>query len=164
MNTVLQDDLPRVKTEIEAMKNLSHQHVCRLYHVIETPSKIYMVLEVCVWYNLLETLIYHDTNMCRSNIVPLLGMFLIHAVAVKYIFSIYCICVFFVCLFSPSPSVLSRRRAVRLHRRERPSDGGGDPCVLPSDRIGTGLRPQSGIRPPWPQACTLANPCVCFKL
>lgn len=44
----LQDDLPRVKTEIEAMKNLSHQHVCRLYHVIETPSKIYMVLEVCV--------------------------------------------------------------------------------------------------------------------
>lgn len=44
----MQDDLPRVKTEIEAMKNLSHQHVCRLYHVIETPSKIYMVLEVCV--------------------------------------------------------------------------------------------------------------------
>jgi len=29
------------------MKNLSHQHVCRLYHVIETSSKIYMVLEVC---------------------------------------------------------------------------------------------------------------------
>lgn len=42
-----QDDLPRVKTEIEAMKNLSHQHVCRLYHVIETLSRIYMVLEVC---------------------------------------------------------------------------------------------------------------------
>ncbi|XP_060772654.1 maternal embryonic leucine zipper kinase [Neoarius graeffei] len=44
---VLGDDLPRVKTEIEAMKNLSHQHVCRLYHVIETPNKIYMVLEYC---------------------------------------------------------------------------------------------------------------------
>uniref|UniRef100_A0A673LL06 Maternal embryonic leucine zipper kinase n=1 Tax=Sinocyclocheilus rhinocerous TaxID=307959 RepID=A0A673LL06_9TELE len=36
-----------VKIEIEAMKNLSHQHVCRLYHVIETSSKIYMVLEYC---------------------------------------------------------------------------------------------------------------------
>ncbi|KAI5087707.1 maternal embryonic leucine zipper kinase, partial [Silurus meridionalis] len=41
---VLGDDLPRVKTEIEAMKNLSHQHVCRLYHVVETPSKIYTVI------------------------------------------------------------------------------------------------------------------------
>lgn len=41
-----QDDLPRVKTEIEAMKNLSHQHVCRLYHVIETSTQIFMVLEV----------------------------------------------------------------------------------------------------------------------
>lgn len=29
------------------MKNLSHQQVCRLYHIIETSTKIYMVLEVC---------------------------------------------------------------------------------------------------------------------
>ncbi|XP_061101756.1 maternal embryonic leucine zipper kinase [Conger conger] len=43
----LGDDLPRVKIEIEAMKNLSHQHVCRLYHVIETSTKIFMVLEYC---------------------------------------------------------------------------------------------------------------------
>lgn len=41
-----QDDLPRVKVEIEALKNLSHQHVCRLYHVIETSTQIFMVLEV----------------------------------------------------------------------------------------------------------------------
>lgn len=41
-----QDDLPRVKVEIEAMKNLSHQHVCRLYQVIETSTQIFMVLEV----------------------------------------------------------------------------------------------------------------------
>ncbi|XP_065596718.1 maternal embryonic leucine zipper kinase-like [Cyrtonyx montezumae] len=40
-------DLPRVKTEIDAMKNLSHQHVCRLYHVIETSEKIFMILEYC---------------------------------------------------------------------------------------------------------------------
>lgn len=38
--------MPRVKTEIDAMKNLSHQHICRLYHVIETSKKIFMVLEV----------------------------------------------------------------------------------------------------------------------
>ncbi|NXD74534.1 MELK kinase, partial [Eolophus roseicapillus] len=42
----LGDDLPRVKTEIDAMKNLSHQHICQLYHVIETSKKIFMVLEV----------------------------------------------------------------------------------------------------------------------
>lgn len=41
-----QDDLPRVKVEIDAMKNLSHQHVCRLYQVIETSTQIFMVLEV----------------------------------------------------------------------------------------------------------------------
>lgn len=41
-----QDDLPRVKVEIEAMKNLSHQHICRLYHVIETSTQIFMVMEV----------------------------------------------------------------------------------------------------------------------
>lgn len=41
-----QDDLPRVKVEIEAMKNLSHQHVCRLYQVIETSTQIFMIIEV----------------------------------------------------------------------------------------------------------------------
>lgn len=28
------------------MKNLSHQHICRLYHVIETSTQIFMVMEV----------------------------------------------------------------------------------------------------------------------
>ncbi|XP_068783837.1 maternal embryonic leucine zipper kinase isoform X4 [Struthio camelus] len=41
----LGDDLPRVKIEIDAMKSLSHQHICQLYHVIETSKKIFMVLE-----------------------------------------------------------------------------------------------------------------------
>lgn len=44
--STLQDDLPRVKTEIKAMKELVHQHICTLYEVIETPHKIFMVLEV----------------------------------------------------------------------------------------------------------------------
>uniref|UniRef100_A0A667YRU7 Maternal embryonic leucine zipper kinase n=1 Tax=Myripristis murdjan TaxID=586833 RepID=A0A667YRU7_9TELE len=54
------DDLPRVKVEIEAMKNLSHQHVCRLYHVIETAAKIYMVLEYCPGGELFDYIIAKD--------------------------------------------------------------------------------------------------------
>uniref|UniRef100_A0A671K9N0 Maternal embryonic leucine zipper kinase n=1 Tax=Sinocyclocheilus anshuiensis TaxID=1608454 RepID=A0A671K9N0_9TELE len=56
----LGDDLPRVKIEIEAMKNLSHQNVCRLYHVIETSSKIYMVLEYCPGGELFDYIIAKD--------------------------------------------------------------------------------------------------------
>ncbi|EPQ18744.1 Maternal embryonic leucine zipper kinase [Myotis brandtii] len=41
----LGSDLPRVKTEIDALKNLRHQHICQLYHVLETTNKIFMVLE-----------------------------------------------------------------------------------------------------------------------
>ena len=40
------DDLPRVKVEINAMKELRHQHICQLMQVIETDEKIFMILEV----------------------------------------------------------------------------------------------------------------------
>ncbi|NXW55797.1 MELK kinase, partial [Eurystomus gularis] len=43
----LRDDLPRVKTEIDALKSLHHQHICKLYHVMETRTKIFLVLEYC---------------------------------------------------------------------------------------------------------------------
>lgn len=43
----LQEDLPRIYLEIEAMKQLNHQHVCQLYQVLETDTKIFMVLEYC---------------------------------------------------------------------------------------------------------------------
>ena len=43
----VQSDLPRVQREIDAMKNLTHQHVCQLYHVIQTEEYIFMVMEVC---------------------------------------------------------------------------------------------------------------------
>jgi len=43
----LGDDLPRVYLEIEAMKDLSHQNIAKLYQVIETTSTIFMVLEYC---------------------------------------------------------------------------------------------------------------------
>nr|XP_012134964.1 PREDICTED: maternal embryonic leucine zipper kinase-like isoform X1 [Megachile rotundata] len=45
--TALGDDLPRVKLEVEALKTLLHQHICRLYQVIETDSHYFMVIEYC---------------------------------------------------------------------------------------------------------------------
>jgi len=44
----LGEDLPRVRTEIAALKQLSHQHVCKLYQIYETDHKFYMVLEVVI--------------------------------------------------------------------------------------------------------------------
>ncbi|MFH4975438.1 hypothetical protein AB6A40_002147 [Gnathostoma spinigerum] len=41
------DDLPRVKTELEALTALSHQNICRLYQYIETEAKFYIVMELC---------------------------------------------------------------------------------------------------------------------
>ncbi|XP_076656187.1 maternal embryonic leucine zipper kinase [Halictus rubicundus] len=45
--TRLGDDLPRVKLEVKALKTLLHQHICRLYQVIETESHYFMVMEYC---------------------------------------------------------------------------------------------------------------------
>uniref|UniRef100_A0A8C9W7I4 Maternal embryonic leucine zipper kinase n=1 Tax=Scleropages formosus TaxID=113540 RepID=A0A8C9W7I4_SCLFO len=56
----LGEDLHRVKIEIEAMKHLSHQHVCQLYHIIETPTKIFMVLEYCPGGELFDYIIAKD--------------------------------------------------------------------------------------------------------
>uniref|UniRef100_A0A7N6BNL4 Maternal embryonic leucine zipper kinase n=1 Tax=Anabas testudineus TaxID=64144 RepID=A0A7N6BNL4_ANATE len=56
----LGDDLPRVKVEIEAMKNLSHQHVCRLYQVIETSTQIFMSLNCFLCGELFDYIIAKD--------------------------------------------------------------------------------------------------------
>ncbi|XP_004392349.1 PREDICTED: maternal embryonic leucine zipper kinase isoform X3 [Odobenus rosmarus divergens] len=56
----LGSDLPRVKTEIEALKNLRHQHICQLYHVLETANKIFMVLEYCPGGELFDYIISQD--------------------------------------------------------------------------------------------------------
>lgn len=42
----LADEIPRVRMEIEAMKVLMHQNICKLYQVIETKDKFFMILEV----------------------------------------------------------------------------------------------------------------------
>lgn len=62
--------MPRVKTEIDAMKNLSHQHICRLYHVIETSKKIFMVLEVRNGVSAMLEVTVHDLSALavRDNI------------------------------------------------------------------------------------------------
>jgi serine/threonine protein kinase len=52
---VKQSDLPRVKTEIDALKSLRHQHICQLYHVLETKNKIFMVLEVSAGFQTTES-------------------------------------------------------------------------------------------------------------
>ncbi|XP_072319811.1 maternal embryonic leucine zipper kinase isoform X2 [Eucyclogobius newberryi] len=56
----LGDDLPRVKLEIDAMRNLSHQHICRLYQVIETSTQIFMVIEYCPGGELFDYIIAKD--------------------------------------------------------------------------------------------------------
>lgn len=33
--------------EVEALKTLAHQHVCKLYQVIETESHYFMIIEYC---------------------------------------------------------------------------------------------------------------------
>ncbi|VDO43966.1 unnamed protein product [Haemonchus placei] len=41
------DDLPRVTTELDALKTLSHQNICRLYQFIDTEDKFFIVMEYC---------------------------------------------------------------------------------------------------------------------
>ena len=41
-----QSDTARILIEIQAMKNLRHQHICQLYEVIETDEYYFLVLEV----------------------------------------------------------------------------------------------------------------------
>ncbi|XP_069123059.1 maternal embryonic leucine zipper kinase-like isoform X1 [Argopecten irradians] len=56
----LGEDLPRVKTEIEAMKVLCHQHICKLFQVIETDTKFFMVLEYCPEGELFDYIVSKD--------------------------------------------------------------------------------------------------------
>ena len=35
-----------MKTEIDAMKQLTQNHICKMYQVIETDTKFFMILEV----------------------------------------------------------------------------------------------------------------------
>ncbi|PAV79252.1 hypothetical protein WR25_04974 isoform C [Diploscapter pachys] len=41
------NDLPRVKTEMDALRTLSHQNICQLYQYIETTEKFFIIMEYC---------------------------------------------------------------------------------------------------------------------
>ncbi|XP_054999290.1 maternal embryonic leucine zipper kinase isoform X2 [Sorex araneus] len=60
MKLLAQSDLPRIKTEIDALKNLRHQHICQLYQVLETASTIFLVLEYCPGGELFDHIISQD--------------------------------------------------------------------------------------------------------
>lgn len=47
MLSIKKEDLPRVKTELDALMLLSHQNICRMYQCIDTPLKFFIVMEVC---------------------------------------------------------------------------------------------------------------------
>lgn len=53
-------DLPRVKTEIEAMKAFNHKHVCKLYQVIENEERVFLVLEYCPEGELFDYVVAKD--------------------------------------------------------------------------------------------------------
>ncbi|XP_014261911.1 maternal embryonic leucine zipper kinase-like [Cimex lectularius] len=44
---LLGDDYPRVKMELQALKSISHHHICKLYQVLETPTHFFMIMEYC---------------------------------------------------------------------------------------------------------------------
>nr|KAI8766329.1 maternal embryonic leucine zipper kinase-like [Biomphalaria glabrata] len=53
-------ELPRVTTEIAAMKELCHQHICKLFQVIETETKFFLVLEYCPEGELFDYIVSKD--------------------------------------------------------------------------------------------------------
>lgn len=53
-------DLPRVYQEINAMKELNHQHIAKLYQVIESDAKLFLVLEYCTGGELFDYIVERD--------------------------------------------------------------------------------------------------------
>jgi len=56
----LGDDLPRVQTEMKALKSLHHPSICRLYELLETQRKIFLVLEYCSGGELFDYIVDKD--------------------------------------------------------------------------------------------------------
>ncbi|TRY75718.1 hypothetical protein TCAL_08671 [Tigriopus californicus] len=62
----LGEDLPRIRLEISAMQVLRHQNICKLFQVIETETKIFMVLEYCPGGELFDYIVERD-RLCESE-------------------------------------------------------------------------------------------------
>ncbi|XP_057336554.1 maternal embryonic leucine zipper kinase-like [Microplitis mediator] len=61
----LGEDLPRVKLEIDALKTLLHQHICRLYQTIETTTHYFMIMEYCSGGELFDHIV--EKNRLTEN-------------------------------------------------------------------------------------------------
>lgn len=46
-NKISKDDIPRIYNEIECLKRLRHENIAQLYQVIDTPTHLYLVQELC---------------------------------------------------------------------------------------------------------------------
>lgn len=44
---ILQRDLRRVLSEVEALKSLTHHHISQVYEVINTDDTIFIIMEYC---------------------------------------------------------------------------------------------------------------------
>ena len=56
----LGDDLPRVQTEMKALRTLNHPNICRLYEEVETDQKIFLILEYCSGGELFDYIVEKD--------------------------------------------------------------------------------------------------------
>ncbi|XP_063687696.1 maternal embryonic leucine zipper kinase-like [Bolinopsis microptera] len=56
----LGEDLHRVQLEIDALKNLSHRHICQLYEIIETPLLFCLIMEYAPGGELFDYIIARD--------------------------------------------------------------------------------------------------------
>ncbi|KAH6921351.1 hypothetical protein HPB50_027661 [Hyalomma asiaticum] len=53
-------DLHRVYLEIVALRDFAHQYICKLYQVIETKHRIYLVLEYCPGGSLFDYVVQRE--------------------------------------------------------------------------------------------------------
>ncbi|KAL5250278.1 hypothetical protein ACHWQZ_G016125 [Mnemiopsis leidyi] len=56
----LGEDLHRVQLEIDALKSLSHRHICQLYEIIETPVLFCLIMEYAPGGELFDYIIARD--------------------------------------------------------------------------------------------------------
>ncbi|VDO95067.1 unnamed protein product, partial [Soboliphyme baturini] len=56
----LGEDLPRITREINALKTLCHQNICKLYQIIESEERYFLIVEYCSGGELFDYIIKKD--------------------------------------------------------------------------------------------------------
>ena len=156
------------------MKDLCHQHICKLYQVIETETKFFMILEVFELQSRINTQHWIIKSFIflwyeSLNERELIGRVLLFCSHVIYKLGVEknLICLLnskwsnsenfdvgncILLLILPFSSVLPWGRTVWLHCLQGQVIRGGGPHLLQTDRGSCSLHSQSGIRPQGPQA------------